>query len=595
MTAMHGFYGRILQVNLNDRSFAVEEIAEEVYINLLGGKGLGSFLLFRDNPPGIDPLASGNRLIFATGPLTGNPVWGGCRYGVFTKSPQTGIYTESYSGGKVPEAIDAAGFDAIMIRGCSPQPAVLSIHPDGVAFHDAGDLWGMDSYRAEEAVRERFGLSKPEYRRRGAVVIGPAGERLVRFAVIENDRWRSAGRTGVGAVMGSKRLKGILFQGDRRRRLYDEDAVRAFSKQMGESSREGASARAYRSMGTPMMVKILNRAGAFPTRYWTAGTFDRWEKIDADALHTRCQVKPTACLKCFMACGRLSTVLEGRHQGLTIEGPEYETIYAFGGLCLIDSIEEIAYLNDLCDRLGLDTITAGNLCAFAMEASERGRLEDPIRYGDAAAAAALLEKIAAREGVGALLAEGIRTAAQAWGLEEIAVHVKGLEPAGYDPRVLKGMGLGYATSDRGACHLRSTFYKPELSGIIPPEQIEGKAELFIDFESRLTILDTLILCRFYRDLYGWEQLTAIIRAATGLDTSRENLAAMAGRIATLVRRFNLREGMRSDEDRLPPALHRRPLPSGHTLTEQELGMMVREYYRLHGWSEQGIPPAGVEP
>jgi aldehyde:ferredoxin oxidoreductase len=588
---MHGFYKRILKINLSDKTFESEAIGDEVYARYLGGKGLGSYLLQRDNPRGIDPLAPDNRLIFATGPLTGNPVWGGCRYGVFTKSPQTGLYSESYSGGKVPEAIDAAGFDAIVIHGACAAPTVLSVTPEGAAFHDAGDFWGMETYQAEDAVKERFGRKDGRYPRMGAVVIGPAGEKGVRFAVIENDYWRSAGRTGVGTVMGSKRLKAILFEGDRRRTFFDEKGVRALSKELGELSRGHAGVKAYRTLGTPMMVKILNEAGAFPTRYWSQGTFDGWRGIDAEALHSCCKVVPNACPKCFMSCGRLTTVLEGRHRGLTLEGPEYETIYAFGGLCLIDSIEEIAYLNDLCDRLGMDTMTAGNLCAFTIEAVRRGRLRHPIDYGDVDAIAALLKQIAAKEGIGAILADGIRPAAKAWGLEAIAVHVKGLEPAGYDPRVLKGMGLGYATSDRGACHLRATFYKPELSGIIKPEQIEGKAELFIDYEDRLVLFDALILCRFFRDMYGWEQLTRIIGAATGLSTSRESLRQTARGIADLVRRFNLREGLIRSDDRLPKCFHTTPLASGQAIGEEEMTFMVGEYYRLHGWNEEGIPPA----
>jgi aldehyde:ferredoxin oxidoreductase len=292
-----------------------------------------------------------------------------------------------------------------------------------------------------------------------------------------------------------------------------------------------------------------------------------------------------------MACGRLTTVREGRHAGLRIEGPEYETIYAFGGLCLIDSIEEIAYLNDLCDRLGLDTITGGNLCAFAIEAARRGRISSPIDYGKVDAIAELLEMIARREGIGAVLAEGIRFAAKEWDLEDLAVHVKGMEPAGYDPRVLKGMGLGYAVSDRGACHLRSTFYKPELSGMIKPDQIEGKAEMFMDFEDRLTVFDTLILCRFYRDLYTWERLGEMIRAVTGLPAGREDLRAVAASVSTLIRRFNIREGLVRNDDCLSPALHRALEDSGKTITEDELAYMVRDYYRFRGWDDQGIPPA----
>ena len=341
------------------------------------------------------------------------------------------------------------------------------------------------------------------------------------------------------------------------------------------------------------MVKILNEAGAFPTRYWSRGSYEQWPQIGADAPHDRCAVKPHACLKCFMACGRQTTITQGRHAGLTIEGPEYETIYAFGGLCLVDSIEEIAYLNDLCDRLGMDTITAGNLCAFTIEAVRHGRVNHPIDYGNVDAMAELLRDIASRSGIGNILADGIRNAAETWKLEDIAVQVKGMEPAGYDPRVLKGMGLGYATSDRGACHLRSTFYKAELSGMIEAAETDGKAKLFLDFENRLTIFDVMILCRFYRDLYPWETLAEVVRAVTGLDFNRQKLEKMALEIADLVRRFNLREGMNPAEDRLPKHLHRKLQDSGKVITEAELKKMLRDYYRLHGWDDRGrpLPPA----
>jgi aldehyde:ferredoxin oxidoreductase len=407
--------------------------------------------------------------------------------------------------------------------------------------------------------------------------------------VIENDYWRSAGRTGVGAVMGSKKLKGIVFQGDRERPLYDPTAVRQFAKRLAALAKDHPGVKAYKTMGTPQMVKIMNKANAFPTRYWAEGSYEHCEKISADALHQRCDVKPHACLKCLMACGRMTTVREGRHAGLKLEGPEYETIYAFGGLCLIDSIEEIAYLNTICDRVGMDTISAGNLCAFAIEARKRGKIEYPIDYGDVDAIAGLLVMIATRSEIGDVLARGIRYAAEKWDMQDIAVHVKGLEPAGYDPRVLKGMALGYGTSDRGACHLRSTFYKPELSGMIKPDQIEGKAELFVDFEDRLTIFDTLILCRFYRDLYPWEELERMIEAVTGLEAGKEALRSMAAAVSTVVRRFNLREGLTPEDDRLPKALHREMEKTGHRITEDEMEFMLRDYYRLRGWDEMGRP------
>ena len=586
---MHGFFGRILKIDLSEKKYSIEPVRDEILEKYLGGKGLASYLLHELNPPGVDPLDPANCLIFATGPVTGSTIWGSCRYGVFTKSPQTGFYSESYSGGKVPEAIDSTGFDAIVIQGQSALPTVLEIHPEGVDFHEAGDIWGMDTYQAEDTVIERFGKPGESFKRHGAVVIGPAGENLVRFAVIENDCWRSAGRTGVGTVMGSKRLKAVLFKGDRKRSLYDEKKVRAFSKKIATEGKENPGAKAYKSMGTTMMVKIVNDAGAFPTRYWSEGRCEHWGKISADALHERCQVTPHACPKCFLACGRMTTVQYGRHAGLKIEGPEYETIYAFGGLCLIDSIEEIAYLNDICDRLGMDTITAGNLCAFAIEAARRGKIDYKIDYGDVDAIAELLKKIGRREDIGDILARGIKFAAREWDLEDIAVHAKGLEPPGYDPRVLKGMALGYATSDRGACHLRATFYKPELSGMIDPDVIEGKAEMFVDFEDRLTIFDALILCRFYRDLYPWEQIKEIIRLVTGLDVDQKSLQEKAGAITDIVRRFNLREGLEPEDDRLPKSLHRKLQKTGDLITEQELDYMLKDYYRFRGWNESGQP------
>lgn len=584
---MNGFYGRILKVDLTLKAFQIEVPGVDIYRKYLGGKGLASYLLYENNPPGVDPLAPENCLIFATGPFSGSRIWGSCRYGVYSKSPQTGIYSESYAGGKVPEAIDAAGFDALLINGSSNTPIALRIHPDGADFCPADDLWGLDTYKSEDALNERFAISG--YRKSGAVVIGPAGENLVRFAVIENDYWRSAGRTGLGAVMGSKKLKGILFQGDRQRPLADSEKLSEWAGDFAKTSKELPGVKAYKSFGTPMMVKIMNEAGAFPTRYWSKGNYNEWPKIGAEALHERCQVKSHACRKCFMACGRLTTIKQGRHAGLKLEGPEYETIYAFGGLCQIDSIEEIAYLNDICDRLGMDTITAGNLCAFTIEAQRRGRIDYPIDYGQVDAIASLLAEIAEKRGIGAILAEGIRHAATTWELEDLAVHVKGLEPAGYDPRPLKGMGLGYATSDRGACHLRATFYKPELSGMIDPNETTGKAELFLDFEDRLTIFDTLILCRFFRDLYPWETLVDLLQMVSSVNIDKTGLHEVATRIADLVRRFNLREGMKPDADRLPKQLHRRLEDSGKVITEEELRLMLSDYYRLRGWDENGVP------
>jgi aldehyde:ferredoxin oxidoreductase len=585
---MKGFYNRMLLVDLGAQRSEEKGLSDGLLKTCLGGKGLATHLLMENTPQGVDPFAPENGLVFATGPAAGSAIWGSCRYGIFTKSPQTGFYSESYSGGRAPEAVDSTGYDAILITGKIERPKVLVITPDEVRFHDAEDLQGKDTYETEDEVKARFGSFGREVRT-GAVVIGPAGENRVCFSVVENDYWRSAGRTGTGAVMGSKGLKAILFAGDRKRALHDSEAVKVLAKQLPMDLKDHPAALSYKQMGTTGMVTAMNAINAFPSRYWSKGTYENWDKIGPEALHERFHVQPHACLKCFLACGRMSTIQHGRHKGLRIEGPEYETIFAFGGLCCIDSIEEIAYLNDICDRLGMDTISAGNLCAFAIEAARRNRIETALEYGDVDAIAQLLHWIALREGIGDVLAKGIRHAARTWDLEELAIHVKGLEPPGYDPRVLKGVGLGFATSDRGACHLRATFYKAELSGMIDPATVEGKAELFVDFEDRLTLFDSLILCRFYRDFYPWDLLGEIVRAVTGLPADRQFLKRTAAHITDEVRRFNIREGLIRAHDRLPKRFHKEPLDSGQLITEEELSTMLSDYYRLRGWDENGTP------
>ncbi len=586
---MNGFYNRILIIDLSARSFTIKTLPEEICRNYLGGKGLAAYLLYALNPPGADPLSPENRLIFATGPAAGSVTWGSSRFGVFSRSPLTGFFCESYSGGKVPEAMDSAGFDAVVLEGRSAAPVILSVTPEGAAFHGAGDIWGAETFRTEDEAVKRYAVNDKGYGKPGAVVIGPAAENLVRFSVIENDYWRSAGRTGPGTVMGSKRVKAIVFQGDRKRPLADAGALSAFSKEIFRTTKDHPVTLGYKRMGTTKQVKAANSINAFPSRYWSQGRVEHWNNISADALHTRCSVKPRACARCYMACGRYTTVLEGRHKDLVIEGPEYETIYAFGGICMVDSIEEIAWLNDICDRLGMDTITAGNLCGLAIEASHAGKIGFHIDYNDVDAIAELLGMIARREGPGDVLADGIIRAAREWDMEDMAVHVKGLEPAGYEPRVLKGMGLGYAVSDRGACHLRATFYKPEMTGIIPPGQVENKAELFLDYEDRLTLFDTLIVCRFYRDYYQWDELAQMLGLITGDEYDKQRLADTASRVSDLVRWFNIREGLTAEDDTLPKRFYREKLEGVQGITEDELLYMRREYYRLRGWDEEGRP------
>ncbi len=575
---MKGFFNRLLRINLTKQGFTVEPIPDSILRTHLGGKGLGSYLLLKENPPHVDPFSPENRLIITLGPLADTSFYGSSRYAVLTKSPQTGIYSESYSGGRITLSLSRTGYDAIVIEGRSSHPVFLDISDKTVAFHSASSLWGKVTYEAEEAILKKVGNDA------GALVIGPAGENLVKFAVIESEHWRSLGRAGIGAVMGSKRLKGIAFHGKQRREIADPASLKKLSQEFRDRVKNNQIVHMYKEYGTPMLVSIMNTIGAFPTQYWSKGTLEGWEGISAESLMERCQVSSIACPRCFMACGKISKVKRGRHKGLCIMGPEYETIYAFGGLCMVDSIEEIIYLNDLCDRLGMDTITAGNLAAFAIEASKRKKIKENLRYGDVDGIAKILTKIAYRKGVGRILSEGVRHAAEVWQMEEQAIHVKGLEPAGFDPRVLKGMGLAYATSDRGACHLRATFYKSELSGQIDPDRIKGKAALFVDYEDKMTLFDALILCRFYRDLITWKDLHEILKSTCNLSLKKKELRTVATGIINLARTFNQREGVTPKEDKLPRRFFREVLQeTGKTIQPQELDVMLKEYYELRGW------------
>jgi len=482
---MKGCFLKLLKINVTKKTFRVEDIDKDIIEANIGGEGLGTKLLLDNNPPGVDPLGPDNHLVIASGPLSGSSLYGSSRYGIFAKSPLTHGYGESYSGGSFAGPLSNTGFDAVVIKGISENPIWIEINPYKVVFHDAGQIWGKDTFKTEDYLKK-----ESKGKQHGIMVIGPAGENLVRFAIIKNDKHRVAGRTGMGAVLG---------------------------------------------------------------------------------------------------CGKNVEVQQGRHKGLKLEGPEYETIYAFGGLCMIDEIEEISYLNRLCDSLGVDTISSGNLVAFAIDASKKGKINEKIEYGSADDVSKLIQKIVKRQGVGGIIAEGIKHAAKELDMQDWAVHVKGMEPAGYDPRILKGMGLAYAVSERGACHLRTTFYKAELSGMIDPDAIDNKVEMFIDFEDRCTLFDSFILCRFFRDLYPWEDLSKLLFLTTGISYDQSRLSLIAAGIKDNTRRFNLQEGLTSADDTLPPRLFDHKLEKDKGISKGELGKLVSDYYKIRGWDAKGIP------
>lgn len=581
---MNGFFNSYLVIDLDSQTWERQPLSDSDLARTLGGKGLGLSLLNTYTRGVPNPLSEDNPVVLAVGPASDSKIAGSSRWVVLTRSPLTGFLAHSYSGGRQSTPMSRTGFDAFVIRGASEKPVWLEISTEGVTFHDATDLWGKDTYDTQKELHERIGA------RVGAMVIGPAAEKGVRFANIANDKWRHAGRGGAGAVLGAKKVKGITFKGNATRPHAEPAEILNYWKEMISVCKGNEAVGNYKRMGTPMMVAVMNNAEAFPARYWHDGAMDGWEDISADYLLSHLKVTVKACEQCFVACAKVSEVLEGTYQGLVLEGPEYETVMAFGGLCLIKRLEDVLHLNDLCDRLGMDTITAGNLVAFAMEASKMGKFPESIPYGNTAAADNLIRQIAAREGTGAILSDGIVSAAKTLGLEDMAVHVKGMEPAGYDPRVLKGMGLAYGTSDRGACHLRATFYKPELAGMIDKNTVDGKAALFIDFEDRATLFDSLVLCRFYRDLYTWDQLRRIIRMTTGMSLEKEDLVRIATHIANLSRHYNIRMGLTREDDSLPVRFHEEPLaPTQSVLSRQDYETMRADYYRLRGWDDGGVP------
>lgn len=583
---MYGFYGKLLRINLTDKTVKEEIIPDDALQKYLGGKGLGAYLLLQYLPARVDSLSPENKLLFTTGPATDTSLPAAGRHGVFAKAPQTDFFGESFAGGHTAPAIKRTGYDAIMFEGAAEEPTYLHISDQEVRFGCASDLWGGDSYPTEKALLQKVNVKGAQ-----AVVIGPAGENLVKYACIKNNIWRSAGRTGLGAVMGSKKLKGIVFSGSQKAPLADAEALNKYSRELIKKYRNSDRANMLRQKGTPWMVSTANESFAFPSRYWMEGSLENWQGISSNAMEERLEVKPKGCHRCFISCGRFSKVKSGRHKGLVLEGPEYESIYSLGGLLGIDQIEEVVYLNDLCDRLGVDTISAGNVLSFAVEAGKRGKLSGMPDYGNVDAFARLLYQIATKEGPGKILSRGVKEAAKEIGLEDLAIHVKGLEPAGYDPRAVPGMSLGYAVSDRGACHLRSSFYMTELRGDIPTDMVEGKAKYFIEHENRNTIEDSLIICRFYFQFIGIEGMLKIIRATMGMDLSLDDLSALATGITTLTRHFNIREGWERSDDTLPARFFKEAIgpEKNMILRKQDMDTMIQEYYALHGWDEDGIP------
>ena len=596
-----GYWGRLLRVDLTKGLVKVEELPEGVLRAFIGGKGLGAWLLYRELAAGVDPLGPENRVAFLTGPATGTAIPGSSRLASAFKSPLTGIWGESYCGGAIAHELKAAGLDAVLISGRAEKPVMLVITDGGAELRPAEHIWGLDTFEAEEAIKKELGKGFQ------VLTIGPAGEKLVRFACACHSRGRQLGRCGIGAVMGSKNLKAMAVRGSGEVGVARPDELEELVGELRAKAREVL--RGLSEYGTPGIMARTNATGTLPTRNWMEGSFPGYPKIGPKAMRERIVVASRACRGCPVGCAKLSEVREGPYAGTRVEGPEYETLFALGSLCYNDCLEAIAKLNELCDRLGLDTISTGNVLAFAMECYERGIIgpEDTggldLRFGNHEAMVEAVKRIAMREGAFfSLLAEGVARAARAIGkgAEDIAIHVKGVEPPGYDPRGLKGVALAYAVSARGACHLRHVAYRPNLTGQHPFRpgvevdrlSYEGQAEIVVELEDFYAVVDSMVLCRFLcLPTIGpilWEGLTAIYSAITGLDAKPEGLRAIGAKINDLVRAFNVREGIRREHDTLPRRFFEHPV-RGEVVDKSAFERMLNEYYALRGWDEQGVP------
>lgn len=590
---MFGYHGRYLRLDLTRRRATWVPLPEAVLRGFIGGVGLAAWLMHHESRPGVPPLAPEAPLIFALSPLVGTPLTTSAKFAVVARSPLTERLNDALSSSHFAIAAKKAGFDALVLVGACPEPAVLVIEDDAFEILPAGDLWGLPASEAGERLTARLAGRGVGFH---TAFIGPAGERLVRYATISHEN-RHAGRGGLGAVMGSKKLKGLAVAGSRRVPLADPAGVVATARDLSERSFGPATAK-YRELGTVANLLTFNRLAALPTRNFQQGTFEQAAQLSGEELNAGHRVARRSCAACTIGCEHI-------YAGPTGEVRlEYESLFALGPLCGVSDRQAVLEAARLCDQLGLDTISAGATIAFAMECAERGLLNEPdLRFGRADVMLRLLEQIGRREGLGDLLAEGSRRAARVIGGDapDFAPHVKGLELPGYEPRALQTMALGFAVGSRGADHNRSGAYEVDFS--TRADRLHGSPEsarLAVETEDRAALIDSLILCKFLRGVFTdlFEESAVLLRQVTGWDVTSAELRTAARRIVTAKKLYNLREGWTRSEDTLPRRFLSEGLPSGTTeavLPRERLEEMIQAYYAARGWTAEGqVPPEVIE-
>ena len=591
-----GYAGRILRVNLTTGKVGAEPTPEELIENYIGARGFIAHTLYSEVPKGADPLGEDAKLMIATGPLTGLFLPSTGKAFVGGKSPLTGGYAEANFGGHFPVELKMAGYDMVILEGRSEKPVYVLIDDDSVTLEDASRLWGKGSFETEKALAEQHGEDFQ------ACVIGPAGEHLVKIACISHDYGRQAGRTGLGAVMGSKKVKAVCVRGSKSIPLHDVQGLIAQGREMYRKSVMHPAFELWQTYGTSSVTNWANRIGAFPTRNFRSGYFELFTNTAGPQMHRDIVIHNKACFSCAMCCGKYSHAKTDDYE-CYVEGPEYETTAMIGGCCALGNIKDIAYANFLCDDYGIDTISGGSVAGFAIECFEKGIITEKdtgglkLSWGDPKAVFELLRMISLRQHIGDLLAEGTKKAAEQLGKgsRAFAMQVKGLEQSGYESRRASAMQLSYMTSDIGAHHRPSWAVTHDLR--TGRESTEGKAEKVIELQHTRPLFDTLGVCRL-----PWIEMEIPVsdyaeafRRATGLDYSEEDLYKVSERVWNLTRMFWAREfpdfGRAYD---LPPdRVTKEPIVSGPTkgavLPEEKVQALLDDYYRRRGWTEDGVP------
>jgi len=595
-----GYTGNILRVNLTEKRAAVEPLDFEEARRFIGGRGLAAKILFDELCPGVDPLGPENKLILATGPVTGTLVPGSSRYVIVTKSPETNLFLDSYAGGYLPAEIKYAGYDIIIIEGKAENPTYLWINDSNVELRDASHLWGKLTYEAETRLKEEVGDSTAR-----VAVIGPAGENLSNIAIVRNDYWHRCGRGGVGAVMGSKNLKAVVVRGSQGVRIADPKALINYILTTVEDKitrgRAAVVANGLMNYGTLSGISGMNAANILATRNFQKGQFEGAQEMDLDAVRRRLGIRDTSCMSCSMACLKFSRARSGVYAGAKSGALQQETHSMMGSNLDIDSEEFLVQANALCDDLGLDTIEAGSVIGFAMECYERGLLSRDdlggidLHFGNESAVVEILPMIAYRQGIGDLFAQGVKLTAEkiGHGSEEFAMHTKGLAYPAYRPGISSpAFALAYAIADRGGCHRRARPFVAEQA--MTPFVTDGRARLVKTLYDERIPWHCALCCDLATCTVGldFEDAAFMFSTVIGWNFTEADMQMLADRVATLVRAYNIREGATRADDTLSPRCFQTETTgpaAGKALTREMLDIMLDEYYALRGWDNEGIP------